>query len=102
RSCPALRAPLIPYTTLFRSRAVAALHAAAVLHRDLGPTALGLAPDGRVLLGSLGLARLAGVAEPLGGSHRAALLLAEPACAAPEDRKSTRLNSHSPGKLLWR
>ncbi len=89
------------------ARAVAALHEAAVLHRDLGPGALLAQPDGRVVVAGLGLARLAGVVEPLGGSPLASLLVTTPACAAPEalerlDRVTPRADVHALGALLFR
>lgn len=88
------------------ARAVSALHEGGVVHRDLGPHALLVAADGRVLVRGLGLARVDGVSEPLGGSPSAALLVSAPACAAPEllerlDRAAAPADVHALGALLF-
>lgn len=87
------------------ARAVAALHDAGAVHRDLGPHTVLETMEGDVRLTGLGLARLDGLPEaPLGP---AGLALGSPACAAPEllarpDRATPRADVHALGALLFR
>jgi serine/threonine protein kinase len=87
------------------ARAVAALHDAGAVHRDLGPHAVLETMEGELRLTSLGLARLEGLAEaPLGPTG---LALGAPACAAPEllarpDLATARADVHALGALLFR
>ncbi|MCO5995250.1 serine/threonine-protein kinase [Actinoallomurus rhizosphaericola] len=74
--------------------ALSAAHAAGVLHRDVKPGNILIAPDGRVVLGDFGIA----VAEGEPTLTRSGVLIGSPAYLSPEQARGRPL---TPASDLW-
>src|SRR5437879_11650814 len=89
---PPPRAPLFPYTTLFRSTAADVRVDASGAHFTMVGKE-GRHPVSLPLLGRFNVANALGVAACAIGLEVPSRVVAERLSTAPQDRKSTRLNS---------
>jgi serine/threonine-protein kinase len=74
------------------AEALAVAHAAGVIHRDMKPGNLLLAPDGRVKVGDFGVAKAVGESTEL---TRTGMLVGSPAYMAPEQIKGEALDGRA-------